>query len=450
MAGPGCCGLCCKTWTSVRWYEDKLGAPICHGCHEHYYPGSEGAEVGGGASSSSRKRTRQAEPRAEGGSSADPLILSPVRRADGGRAMRPRPADGNPGGSAAEGGGAVVPSPRRRPPPREVAREGGGAGGAAAVIAGALARGGGSGGGGGAVAGKIDTSWLKEEIKESEDIECTLCRSAMQKPFSGCREGHTYCEDCLHEWLQKSDKCPECRESIDVTRLVRNRPIENLVLGKAMWCENASSHARPAPSEAPPGGCPWDGSVGEYHAHSSICDWALVRCAMCPEKVMRKDMPAHAATECLLRMEPCRHCQKPAPFLELEAHEASCKSALVRCQNGGCAAEVTRGGVSKHLKTCGCRLVRCKLGCGEHVMHNLVASHEGACTFRKVPCDLCQEQTVFHDLPAHAGVCPSVVVSCPNEGCPVTLARGGLAEHRETCMDEVHPKTETRNTKPET
>ncbi|KAJ1485370.1 hypothetical protein T484DRAFT_2433120 [Baffinella frigidus] len=43
-----------------------------------------------------------------------------------------------------------------------------------------------------------------------EEVACTICHDGFARPVRlSC--GHTFCEDCVAEWLQREQTCPLCR-----------------------------------------------------------------------------------------------------------------------------------------------------------------------------------------------------------------------------------------------
>eukprot|EP00928_Gymnodinium_smaydae_P044675 TRINITY_DN29802_c0_g1_i1.p1 TRINITY_DN29802_c0_g1~~TRINITY_DN29802_c0_g1_i1.p1 ORF type:complete len:269 (+),score=44.21 TRINITY_DN29802_c0_g1_i1:110-916(+) len=53
----------------------------------------------------------------------------------------------------------------------------------------------------------------QHDIKVSESSECTVCFESMELGQPGVRIpcGHLYHEDCITQWLSKSNECPVCR-----------------------------------------------------------------------------------------------------------------------------------------------------------------------------------------------------------------------------------------------
>jgi hypothetical protein len=58
-----------------------------------------------------------------------------------------------------------------------------------------------------------------------DEYICGICHNVMIKPVC-CREGHSWCESCIGQWLQKNDTCPVGREQLNQETLTRLRPFE--------------------------------------------------------------------------------------------------------------------------------------------------------------------------------------------------------------------------------
>ena len=99
-----------------------------------------------------------------------------------------------------------------------------GVGGVVAGVGGSIA----SGGAAAPAAGWIDPDLL--EIK-FQDCVCALCLGVMVEPTSGCPEGHSFCKPCYGEALEEKRECPTCRRKVDKRKLVRMRPLENIIAG---------------------------------------------------------------------------------------------------------------------------------------------------------------------------------------------------------------------------
>ncbi|KAL2311846.1 Ubiquitin-protein ligase E3 [Schizosaccharomyces pombe] len=59
-----------------------------------------------------------------------------------------------------------------------------------------------------------DTKTLLETFQKiKKTLECPICTEALQRPFT-THCGHTYCYECLLNWLKESKSCPTCRQKL--------------------------------------------------------------------------------------------------------------------------------------------------------------------------------------------------------------------------------------------
>jgi TNF receptor-associated factor 4 len=58
---------------------------------------------------------------------------------------------------------------------------------------------------------------------------------------------------------------------------------------------------------------------------------------------------------------------------------------------------------------------------------------ETACQLRLVECETCHQKITHKDVKDHPEVCPSVEISCPNDGCSTRIFRGQLSAHLNIC-----------------
>ena len=151
-----------------------------------------------------------------------------------------------------------------------------------------------------------------------ENLTCGICTLVLRVPTSGCPQGHTFCERCYRTHLHERPNCPTCRHSVTLDGLVRNRPIENMVLALRVACSHSEQTETP---------CEWRGTLGDLDAHlGSRCPNEPVSCpnAGCVVYVPRRLVSAHARDECTRRPLPCRHCGIDVAKSELDVHEAGC------------------------------------------------------------------------------------------------------------------------------
>jgi E3 ubiquitin-protein ligase CHFR len=71
-----------------------------------------------------------------------------------------------------------------------------------------------------------------EDADEKKDdyadaLTCTICQEVMHDSVSLQPCNHSYCAGCYSEWMEKSDKCPICRD--EVSRITRNPIIREVI-----------------------------------------------------------------------------------------------------------------------------------------------------------------------------------------------------------------------------
>ncbi|XP_065831707.1 TNF receptor-associated factor 4-like isoform X1 [Oscarella lobularis] len=240
--------------------------------------------------------------------------------------------------------------------------------------------------------------------KVDENLVCPICREVLRNPVS-CRDGHTFCEACVVEWLARHANCPMDRRPLAKRELIRNLPVGGLIENLDVRCVNADVGAKakarnassPSPSRKRFGAactctCTWRGKARNLDDHVRECPYANVSCPhpLCGDVMLRKFVDAHART-CPERSVSCHACALEMAACDLDEHiEHDCPLAMVPCING-CLTDGTVTMVSRvHMQ--------------DHVCHE----------------------------------CGNALVSCPfeSQGCTVRAARSELDHHVETSVKE--------------
>jgi hypothetical protein len=255
--------------------------------------------------------------------------------------------------------------------------------------------------------------WINSDLLEvkSPHYECALCLGVMVEPTSGCPEGHSFCKPCYDTALEEKQECPTCRRPVDARKLVRMRPLEDIIAELPMRCEwgdeaeegfTAAKRAKLAPAasmavgalrkqlgergldstgDAPElvarleegrkknAACRWKGSVGELAAHRGECAWEPVKCPYegCTESPLRKDVLEHEMT-CGTCEVQCGHagCEKELERRSLAEHEGRCLRAEIKCPNEGCRETERRGWMIEHRMECAHEEIPCPGSRGSH------------------------------------------------------------------------------------
>lgn len=93
----------------------------------------------------------------------------------------------------------------------------------------------------------------------SYNLQCCICNDVFNNPTRlGC--GHTYCYNCIKEWMDKSKICPTCRDTINKSEISRDLLAFNIIEEQPVCCNNNIK------------GCPWKGLLSELLSHLKFCD----------------------------------------------------------------------------------------------------------------------------------------------------------------------------------
>ncbi|KAJ5067290.1 lon peptidase n-terminal domain and ring finger protein c14f5.10c [Anaeramoeba ignava] len=63
-------------------------------------------------------------------------------------------------------------------------------------------------------------------IENLQSFECPICKMSMEPPITMCPNGHSFCQGCLSQWLERGDRCPICKTKIRHPK--RNNQLEQL------------------------------------------------------------------------------------------------------------------------------------------------------------------------------------------------------------------------------
>ena len=178
---------------------------------------------------------------------------------------------------------------------------------------------------------KIDPAWLED----GKDMAvCPVCYKVLHQPTVGCPEGHALCRECYVTELSHRKKCPLCQHPTDVSKLLRCRPLEDLIGHLQMHCKYEGDGGE-ADTNLELMQCTWRGRVCEFAAHlAESCAYETVSCpnaaAGCKESVVRKDAAHHASETCEYRQCCCAHCNALVIVRHLPVHELSCPGGADR------------------------------------------------------------------------------------------------------------------------
>jgi hypothetical protein len=252
-----------------------------------------------------------------------------------------------------------------------------------------------------------------------EDFLCGICTDVLRQPVS-CKKGHTFCTDCIHEWLDGNNKtCPMDRQKLKKGDLGQSRIVENLINKLQVYCTNCESSApaakvarksKGAASASSSGGGGGGGGGGGSASR-----------------------PAAAGSSKRAREAESAGCDWKGPLSSQENHVANhCPFTTVCCPLVGCSIRVVRSALDHHQSQCGFRMVACA-DCAVQVQGRGVAAHKRACPKAQVQCvrrcdaSMCRDEQVQHE-----GVCLLQPVACPFQphGCTAGVKRRDFDAHQ--------------------
>lgn len=232
----------------------------------------------------------------------------------------------------------------------------------------------------------FDMAWFVEGEEVGKRWGCAICFNVINK-IAETRCGHTFCEGCLSEAVQKKASCPTCRAPCEGHQA-------SVVGGQV--CVYSTWYLSPSR----------DREVGEF------------------------------AVQCLFK--PCTW---KGQHKALAAHRESCAHHFVVCDH--CVFVFPRQELAKHVNQCAKRPQPCE-ECNQLITEDQVAEHRSRLCFRrKISCPLaCGVQLPFASLWRHLeDQCPKRVLACEYSfvGCPFTGTQTAVEEHSvETPMVAHH------------
>ncbi|KAK0198567.1 hypothetical protein F5146DRAFT_97036 [Armillaria mellea] len=85
------------------------------------------------------------------------------------------------------------------------------------------------------------------------DLECPICQDFLVAAHVCVPCGHSFCGECLSQWVEVKRDCPSCRGKLNSPRMVPNVSLNNLVdihleqlactMGNQEWKRGGSKHA---------------------------------------------------------------------------------------------------------------------------------------------------------------------------------------------------------------
>jgi len=79
-----------------------------------------------------------------------------------------------------------------------------------------------------------------DELSIDENLKCSICNDPFEEPVTTCCD-HTFCLQCIQQWLNKHDSCPTCRQLISNIQTlipIKTRLILNMLDGLPVKCKS--------------------------------------------------------------------------------------------------------------------------------------------------------------------------------------------------------------------
>ena len=119
-----------------------------------------------------------------------------------------------------------------------------------------------------------DQSRFLTNNEDLDEFTCGLCHEVFINPvITNCSQ-QMYCSDCINQWLNSSNRCPNCRRSLNKNSLsAAPRQFKNLLAKLMVTCENKDE------------GCPEAMKISELDKHSTECDYRPnIQCNVCQNR----------------------------------------------------------------------------------------------------------------------------------------------------------------------
>ena len=143
--------------------------------------------------------------------------------------------------------------------------------------------------------------------------------------------------------------------------------------------------------------------------HLENCDYVMVECDLCKNKIIRMDLAGHKEQRCPHGPAECPHCNKVYKRMKLESHTIQCQ-VEVSCDNGGCGARMVQGLLQKHKLNCPWESFRCSYtGCTYTAPKSRLLEHSQTCDYRQQRCDVCGSNVAVKDISWHKKFCDQMV-----------------------------------------
>lgn len=156
-----------------------------------------------------------------------------------------------------------------------------------------------------------DDDCFLQGVEIDPDLRCPIC-SMVCRNAKRCRNGHDFCDACIHRALDEAEICPVCRDELTAEDLSIGRLMRKMVNKLVVYCENKDN------------GCPTTNPIETVTAHQHGCMFQMLPCAYgtngCADHLLRKDLDKHVAS-CGYAKVTCERCNHQMLHRELREHQ---------------------------------------------------------------------------------------------------------------------------------
>ena len=269
--------------------------------------------------------------------------------------------------------------------------------------------------------------------KLPEGLMCIICLNVMRGPQQ-CRNGHMFCDLCIHGYLLGRNTCPTCECDLQPSSLSQNLYVKNIIRDLRIRCPtNLSRHSISASV------CYWVGSVDNLENHlERECGFVLVSCSNidCMVTFERRFLQEHDDS-CDHKLVACKNCDLILKRIQLVDHCLLCYSRNIPCPRE-CGVMIDRPFLSQHLSVCLLEQVECP-DCKELMQRQFFVSHENTCSQKFEPCSFCEvPMKRFNKIDHEKKRCPHRLISCLHAECGAMFPKRLLHHHQSQCpLEEV-------------
>lgn len=148
---------------------------------------------------------------------------------------------------------------------------------------------------------KLDASCYPTEIFLDEAVTKKICPIGYGVYNKAVLDkyGYSYCESCIHRWLDTKLDCPLNKQFLHKGELFINRGLRDEIDEARVICLQSKR------------GCSWNGKLKDLKSHiNSDCLYIKVQCPSCIKGFARKDIEVHY-NNCPERVVQCQFCSLP-------------------------------------------------------------------------------------------------------------------------------------------